>query len=82
MKPFAKRIENEHEDEDEDEPKDELSPHPATLGWNCKVSFSIRPAVFLVGGGADTWNPTPEIKKNEKRFLLYQQPWFTLDQAF
>jgi hypothetical protein len=31
VKPFAKRIEYEYEHDDENEPKDELSPHPATL---------------------------------------------------
>ena len=30
---------------------------------NYKVSFSIRPAVFLANGGAETWQPTPETYK-------------------
>ncbi len=62
MKLFAKRIEdeNEYEDDDENEPKDELSPHPAALVWNCKVSFSIWLA-FQASGGAEPWtlNPKP-----------------------
>ena len=46
-------FEHEHEYENEDEKYQPRSSDSAHMR-NYKVSFSIRPAVFFAGGGADT----------------------------